>query len=438
MVKVDIKVVKLYNISCDRCHYRWKGMLTLTNFEEEIQRQMDILKTGVAEIVPENELRDKIKNSLEKNKPLIVKLGLDPTAPDIHLGHTVPLQKMRQFQDLGHQAVIIIGDFTGRIGDPTGRSDTRKPLTEQEIYQNAETYKEQIFKILDPAKTKIEFNASWLSKLNFADVIKLATSCTVARMLERDDFAKRYAEEKPISIHEFFYPLMQGYDSVALNADVELGGTDQKFNLLMGRTLQKDFGQSPQVALTTPILEGLDGVHKMSKSLGNYIGVYETPREMFGKTMSIPDELMIRYYQLVTNVSVEEIRQLEKGLVDGEVHPRDLKMRLGWEIVRIYHGETEANQAKEEFVRMFQKKEVPDDMPEYSLTELGAETDGTIDIVSLMINTSVASSRGEARRLIEQGGLRVNDQKVSDGQAVIKLSTGDIIKVGKRKFVKII
>ena len=415
-----------------------EGMLTLTNFEQEIQRQMDILKTGVAEIVPENELRDKIKNSLEKNKPLIVKLGLDPTAPDIHLGHTVPLQKMRQFQDLGHQAVIIIGDFTGRIGDPTGRSDTRKPLTEQEIYQNAETYKEQIFKILDPAKTKIEFNASWLSKLNFADVIKLATSCTVARMLERDDFAKRYAEEKPISIHEFFYPLMQGYDSVALNADVELGGTDQKFNLLMGRTLQKDFGQSPQVALTTPILEGLDGVHKMSKSLGNYIGVYETPREMFGKTMSIPDELMIRYYQLVTNVSVEEIRQLEKGLVDGEAHPRDLKMRLGWEIVRIYHGETEANQAKEEFVRMFQKKEVPDDMPGYSLTELGAETDGTIDIVSLMINTSVASSRGEARRLIEQGGLRVNDQKVSDGQAVIKLSTGDIIKVGKRKFVKII
>ncbi len=415
-----------------------EGMLSLTNLEKEIQRQMEILKTGVAEIVPEIELREKIKNSLENNKPLIVKLGLDPTAPDIHLGHTVPLQKMRQFQDLGHQAVIIIGDFTGRIGDPTGKSETRKPLTEEDIYRNAETYKEQIFKILDPAKTKIEFNASWLSKLNFADVIKLATSCTVARMLERDDFAKRYAEEKPISIHEFFYPLMQGYDSVALNADVELGGTDQKFNLLMGRTLQKDFGQSPQVALTTPILEGLDGVQKMSKSLGNYIGVYETPREMFGKTMSIPDELMIRYYELVTNVPVDEIRQLEQGLANNELHPRDLKMRLGWEIVNIYHSKDEANQAKEEFIRMFQNKEVPDDMPEISIEKLGIATDGKIDIVSLIINACLAPSRGEARRLIEQGGVKINDQKLSDAQAVVLLEIGDIIKVGKRKFVRVI
>jgi len=415
-----------------------EGMLTLTNLEKQIQKQMEILKTGAAEIVPENEMREKIKNSLEKNKPLIVKLGLDPTAPDIHLGHTVPLQKMRQFQDLGHQAVIIIGDFTGRIGDPTGKSETRKPLTEEELYKNAETYKEQIFKILDPDKTRIEFNATWLSKLNFADVIKLATSCTVARMLERDDFAKRYAEEKPISIHEFFYPLMQGYDSVALNADVELGGTDQKFNLLMGRTLQKDFGQAPQVALTTPILEGLDGVQKMSKSLGNYIGVYETPREMFGKTMSIPDELMIRYYELVTNVPVEEIRLLEQGLANNEVHPRDLKMRLGWEIVNIYHGQNEANQAKEEFIRMFQKKEIPDDMPEISINKLETETDGKIEIVSLMVNASLAPSRGEARRLIEQGGVKINDKKVSDAQAVIPLMVGDIIKVGKRKFVRII
>ncbi len=415
-----------------------EGMLSLTNLEKEIQRQMEILKTGVAEIVPEIELREKIKNSLENNKPLLVKLGLDPTAPDIHLGHTVPLQKMRQFQDLGHQAVIIIGDFTGRIGDPTGKSETRKPLTEEDIYQNAETYKEQIFKILDPAKTRIEFNANWLSKLNFADVIKLATSCTVARMLERDDFAKRYAEEKPISIHEFFYPLMQGYDSVALNADVELGGTDQKFNLLMGRTLQKDFGQSPQVALTTPILEGLDGVQKMSKSLGNYIGVYETPREMFGKTMSIPDELMIRYYELVTNVPVDEIRQLEQGLANNEIHPRDLKMRLGWEIVSIYHNQDEANQAKEEFIRMFQNKEVPDDMPEISIDKLGIATDGKIDIVSLTINACLAPSKGEARRLIEQGAVKINDQKISDVQAVVLLEIGDIIKVGKRKFIRVI
>lgn len=409
-------------------------MITL---EQEVQRQMQILRTGAAEIVPEDDLKEKIRQSLLNNKPLIVKLGLDPTAPDIHLGHTVPLQKMRQFQDLGHQAVIIIGDFTGRIGDPTGKSETRKPLTEEELHRNAETYKEQIFKILDPAKTRIEFNATWLAKLNFADVIKLASNVTVARMLERDDFAKRYAEERPISIHEFFYPLMQGYDSVALNSDVELGGTDQKFNLLMGRNLQKDFGQSPQVALTTPILEGLDGIHKMSKSLGNYIGVYESPREMFGKTMSMPDELMIRYFELVTKVQVDEIRKLEKGLKDGTVHPRDLKMRLGWEIVSIYHGKTEADQAKEEFIRMFQKKEVPDEMPEVSLRQLGFDSQTSIELVALLVAAGFAPSRGEARRLIDQGGVKINDEKVSDPAAVCKFNAGDILRVGKRKFGKI-
>jgi len=410
----------------------------LDTLEKEVQRQMEILKTGAAEIVPENELREKIRQSLANHKPLIVKLGLDPTAPDIHLGHTVPLQKMRQFQDLGHQAVIIIGDFTGRIGDPTGKSETRKPLTEEDLHRNADTYKQQIFKILDPAKTKIEFNATWLAKLTFEDVIKLASTCTVARMLERDDFAKRYAEERPISIHEFFYPLMQGYDSVALNSDVELGGTDQKFNLLMGRTLQKDFSQSPQIALTTPILEGLDGVQKMSKSLGNYIGVYESPREMFGKTMSIPDELMIRYFELVTKVPVEEIRKLESGYAEGKVHPRDLKMRLGWEIVRIYHGDAEADQAKDDFVKMFQKKEVPDEMPEISLTDLGVQSDGSIEIVTLMINASLTPSRGEARRLIEQGGVKHNEEKIVDSQKVLTPVPGDIIKVGKRKFIRIV
>lgn len=405
--------------------------------EEEVQRQMEILKTGAAEIIPEDELKEKIRKSLINNKPLTVKLGLDPTAPDIHLGHTVPLQKMRQFQDLGHQAVIIIGDFTGRIGDPSGKSETRKPLTEEELHRNAETYQEQIFKILDPEKTKVVFNASWLRKMTFEDVIKLASRCTVARMLERDDFAKRYAEERPISIHEFFYPLMQGYDSVAIHSDVELGGTDQKFNLLMGRTLQKDFGQEPQVALTTPILEGLDGVHKMSKSLGNYIGVYESAREMFGKTMSIPDELMIRYYELVTKVEVAEIRKLEKGLADGTVHPRDLKMRLGWEIVSIYRGEEEANQAKEEFIKMFQKKEAPEEMPELSLAELGGGSDNSIEILTLLVNSSLAPSRGEARRLVEQGGVKINDEKVIDPQAMVILTIGDIIKAGKRKFIRI-
>jgi len=406
--------------------------------EKEVQRQLEILRTGAAEIIPEEELKEKIRQSLINNKPLIVKLGLDPTAPDIHLGHTVPLQKMRQFQDLGHQAVIIIGDFTGRIGDPSGKSDTRKPLTEEELHKNAETYKQQIFKILDPQKTRIEFNASWLAKMNFADVLKLASHCTVARMLERDDFAKRYAEERPIGIHEFFYPLMQGYDSVALQSDVELGGTDQKFNLLMGRTMQKDFRQSPQIALTTPILEGLDGVHKMSKSLGNYIGVYESPREMFGKTMSLPDELMIRYFELVTKVDVQEIRKLEKGLTEGTVHPRDLKMRLGWEIVRIYHGEEDASGAKEEFIKMFQKKEAPDEMPEYKPEELGADAEGKINIIDLLVNAGLASSRGESRRLIEQGGVKLNDLKVSDTESSVALSGGDILKAGKRKYIRVI
>ncbi|NLP43858.1 MAG: tyrosine--tRNA ligase [Peptococcaceae bacterium] len=412
-------------------------MLNLNTIEQEVQRQMEILKTGAAEIIPEEELKEKIRKSIVEKKPLLVKLGLDPTAPDIHLGHTVPLQKMRQFQDLGHQAIIVIGDFTGRIGDPSGRSETRKPLTEEELLRNAETYKEQIFKILDPEKTRIEFNSTWLRKLNLEDTIKLAAHCTVARMLERDDFAKRYAEEKPISIHEFFYPLMQGYDSVALDSDVELGGTDQKFNLLMGRSLQKDFGQAPQVALMTPILEGLDGVQKMSKSLGNYIGVYESPREMFGKTMSIPDELMIRYLELVTKVPLTEIRRLEKGLQQGTVHPRDLKMRLGMEIVKIYHGEEQAKQAKDEFIKMFQKKEAPDEMPDLILSELGFDPNFEIELVLLLASSKLAPSKGEARRLIEQGGVRINDKKITDISAVYKFTEGDILKVGKRKFARI-
>ena len=407
------------------------------NIEREVQRQMEILKTGAAEIVPEEELKEKIRKSIINDKPLIVKLGLDPTAPDIHLGHTVPLQKMRQFQDLGHQAVIVIGDFTGRIGDPSGRSETRKPLTEEELLRNAETYKEQIFKILDPEKTRIEFNSTWLKELNLEDILRLAAHCTVAQMLEREDFANRYAEGRPISIHEFFYPLMQGYDSVALKADVELGGTDQKFNLLMGRSLQRDFGQEPQVALMTPILEGLDGVHKMSKSLGNYIGVYESPREMFGKTMSIPDELMIRYFELVTKVPVAEIRQLEEGLRQGTVHPRDLKMRLGMEIVKIYHGEEQAEQAKDEFIRMFQKKEAPDEMPNLILSELGFDPNSEIEVVELLAGSKLAPSKREAKRLIEQGGVRINDQRIDDVFAVYKFAEGDIIKVGKRKFARI-
>ncbi|WP_240983712.1 tyrosine--tRNA ligase [Acididesulfobacillus acetoxydans] len=405
-------------------------------YGKTVEEQLSILKTGAAEIIPEAELAAKLERSLSEGKPLVVKLGLDPTAPDVHLGHTVPLQKLRQFQDLGHQAVIVIGDFTGRIGDPTGKSETRKPMTPEELLRNAKTYQEQVFKILDPAKTRMTFNSSWLGKLTFAEVIKLAAATTVARMLERDDFAKRYAAGMPIGVHEFFYPLMQGYDSVALRADVELGGTDQTFNLLMGRTLQKEAGQEPQVALTLPLLEGLDGVQKMSKSLGNYIGVYESGREMFGKTMSLPDELMIRYFERVTKVPVAEIRRLEAGLREGTVHPRDLKMRLAREIVGIYHGEEEAERAQAEFIRMFQQKEAPDEMP---VIEVGAlkGPDGRLELVTLLVGSGLAPSRGEARRLIEQGGVRLREERVTDPQAIVSVNSGDVLQVGKRKFVRL-
>lgn len=322
----------------------------------DVQKQLEIIKRGTAEIVPEEELVEKLKKSVANNKPLHIKLGLDPTAPDIHLGHTVVLQKLRQFQELGHKVTIILGDYTGRIGDPTGKSETRKQLTEEQVLANAKTYEQQIFKILDPQKTSVRFNSTWLAPLKFEDVIRLAATTTVARMLEREDFSKRFKENLPISIHEFFYPLMQGYDSVALEADIELGGTDQKFNLLMGRTLQKEFGQEPQIALMMPILEGLDGVNKMSKSLGNYIGIDEPPQEMYGKTMSLPDELMVRYFELVTPVPLEEVRSIAKGLAEGTLHPRDVKMRLAREIVSFYHGPEAAMQAEEQFKKVFQKK----------------------------------------------------------------------------------
>lgn len=405
------------------------------DLEKEVARQLEIIRRGAAEIVPENELVSKLRKSLQTNKPLKVKLGLDPTAPDIHLGHTVPLQKMRQFQDLGHQAIIIIGDFTGRIGDPTGKSETRKQLSEEQLTLNAKTYKEQIFKILDPEKTQITYNSHWLAPLNFEDLIKLAAKTTVARMLERDDFAKRYREGLPISVHEFFYPLMQGYDSVALEADVELGGTDQKFNLLMGRMLQKEYGQEPQIALMTPILEGLDGVHKMSKSLGNYIGVYESAREIFGKTMSIPDELMIRYYELVTKVPLDEIKRIEQGLAGGSLHPRDVKMRLGREIVEIYHNRAEAENAQAEFIRMFQQKELPDDIPNYTPSETVRQTP---NIIAIMLEAGLANSKNDARRLVEQGAVKAGDEKVSSPEENVHLCNDLVIRAGKRKFIRIL
>lgn len=395
-----------------------------------VEQQLKIIKRGVAEILPEALLVEKLK----RGKPLKVKLGLDPTAPDIHLGHTVVLRKLKQFQDLGHHIIIIIGDFTGRIGDPTGRSETRKPLTDEDIRRNAKTYEEQIFKILDKDKTQVAFNSTWLAPLTFADVVNLAARYTVARMLEREDFTKRFKEGRPISVHEFFYPLMQGYDSVALTADIEFGGTDQKFNLLMGRHLQEEFGQEPQVAIMMPILEGLDGVQKMSKSLGNYIGIDEAPTEIYGKSMSIPDSLMVRYFELVTDVSLEELEEIRAGLENGTFHPRDTKMRLAYTLVRLYHGEALAEQAQNEFIKVFQQGDLPNDIPEITFENQPEP----IWLPKLLIQLLLASGSSEAKRAIQQGSVKINGEKITDTDAKIAVSDGMIVQVGKRKFAKVV
>lgn len=404
--------------------------------KKEVARQMAVIRRGVAEIISEEELEQKIELSLTEKTPLKIKLGLDPSAPDIHLGHTVVLHKMKQFQELGHQIIIIIGDFTGRIGDPSGKSETRKQLSEEEILINARTYQEQIFKILDQTKTIITFNSKWLAPLNFQQVIELAAKTTVARILERDDFAKRYQENLPLGLHEFFYPLMQAYDSVSLEADVELGGTDQKFNLLMGRTLQREYGQKPQIAITMPILEGLDGVQKMSKSLGNYIGISEEPSEMYGKTMSIADELMLRYFELVTTITNEELKEITEGLEKGEIHPRDLKMRLAREIVTFYHGEEAAKEAEGNFKRVFQRGELPTDIPLFEIKPVELE-DGKIWLPKLLVLTELLNSTSEARRQISQGAVKINEEKVSDPNAEVIPVSGMIIQVGKRKYIQI-
>jgi tyrosyl-tRNA synthetase len=398
---------------------------------EPLATQLDLIRRGVVEIIPEEDLIRKLERSIAERQPLRVKLGLDPTAPDIHLGHTVVLHKMRQFQELGHQVIIILGDFTARIGDPTGRSETRKPLSPEEIEANAATYREQIFKILDPARTRVVFNSQWLAPLTFADVIALAARYTVARMLERDDFARRFREGSPIGIHEFLYPLMQGYDSVALAADVELGGTDQKFNLLMGRVLQREYGQEPQVAITMPILEGLDGVQKMSKSLGNYVGITEPPGEMYGKIMSLPDELMVRYFELVTAVPAEEVRSIAEGLAEGRLHPRDVKMRLAREIVTAYHSREAAERAEAEFVRVFRHHDLPEEVPVFRVAP------GRVWLPRLMMEAGLAPSTSEARRLIQQGGVKVDGIPVADPTAEIVPVEGMVIKAGKRRFVRL-
>ncbi len=393
-----------------------------------IKDQIAELTRGTDEVLPEDGLHAKLK----EGRPLIVKAGFDPTAPDLHIGHTVLINKMRQFQQLGHDVVFLIGDFTGMIGDPSGKNATRPPLTPEEIKANAETYEKQIFKILDGDKTRVEFNSSWMGEMDAAGLIKLAARHTVARMLERDDFNKRYRAGKPISIHEFLYPLVQGYDSVALKADVELGGTDQKFNLLVGRQLQQDFGQKPQIVMTTPLLEGLDGVQKMSKSLGNYIGITDAPGEMFGKIMSISDDLMWRYFEVLSFRSLEDINALKKSVADG-MNPRDAKFELGVEIVARFHSGSDAEAAKQEFVSRFQQGAMPDEIPDISLES----QDGMLGIAHLLKNAGLVSSTSDAFRMIKQGAVKIDGQKVEDRSLQIEAGSTHIYQVGKRKFARV-
>ncbi len=403
----------------------------------DVKEELRIIKRGIEEIISEEELIKKIEKSRKEKRPLRIKQGFDPNAPDIHLGHTVGLRKMRQFQDLGHDVYFLIGDFTGMIGDPSGRTITRKQLTEEEVKKNAETYKKQVFKILNPEKTKVVFNSHWLGKLSFAEVLKICSKYTVARMLERDDFATRYKEEKPIGIHEFLYPLMQGYDSVALQADVELGGTDQKFNLLVGRIIQREYNQEPQVIITMPLLEGTDGVEKMSKSLNNYIGINESPQDIYGKVMSIPDNLMIRYFELVTDVSLNEIDKIKIDLENDNIHPRDVKRRLAREIVKLYHGQSTALVAEKEFERVFKKKLHPEKIKELVLKKDNLK-EGRIWITELIVMSGLIDSKSEARRLIKQGGVRINGEKVNDPYLDLTVKEGMILKIGKLNFIKLI
>ncbi|MDN4072134.1 tyrosine--tRNA ligase [Fictibacillus terranigra] len=399
---------------------------------KELERQYALYANGVQEIIPADEFKQKIAKSLVEKKPLKVKLGLDPSAPDVHIGHTVVLQKLKQFQDNGHIVQLIIGDFTGRIGDPTGKSTVRKQLTDEEVRHNAQTYFEQFGKVLDMDKVELHYNADWLSKLNFEDVIQLAGKITVARLLERNDFTARISTGKPISLHEFFYPLMQGYDSVILESDLELGGTDQHFNVLMGRHLQEHYGKEKQVVMLLPLLEGLDGVEKMSKSKGNYIGINEDPNEMFGKMMSIPDELMPKYIELATDYTMDEKNKLKDDLQAGRLHPRDAKIRLGKTFVRMFHGEEAAEKAEQHFRAVFQKGAVPDEIP--SMKWNGS---GTAAVVDLLVGLRLLSSKSEARKMIQNGGVKLNGEKVSDIKLEIEIKDDTIVQVGKRKFVKL-
>lgn len=426
-VKADFGV-----INSENTEFRFGKM---SEEEEKIENQIAIMLKGVAQHTNISDIRERVASCNKDNRPLRIKLGLDPSAPDIHLGHAVVLRKIRQLQDLGHMAVIIIGDYTGMIGDPTGKSKTRKQLSREDVERNAETYMEQIFKIIDRDKTEVHFNSEWLSKMNFGDVIELAAKCTVARMLERDDFNNRYTNHLPLSVHEFFYPLMQAYDSVAIKADIELGGTDQTFNILMGRNIQRDYGQNPQLTLFMPLLEGVDGVEKMSKSLGNYIGISEDASVIYEKTMKIPDDKIIKYFNLCTDMHPTEIVKYQ-DMLDSGVNPRDVKMKLAHEITELYMGKESADIAEKRFKSIFQNNQVPEDAPELAV-ESGSDNSVSEQIIALLVQEGFFKSKSEIRRLFSQGGVKLNGEKVSDASKLDSLKNGDILKVGKNKFFKI-
>ena len=398
-----------------------------------IDEKLSFLKKGAVDLIRDEDLRAKLERSGKTGKPLRVKLGVDPTSPDIHLGHTVVVRKLKAFQDLGHTVIYLIGDFTAMIGDPSGRNVTRPPLSREEIEHNAKTYRDQVYKLLDPEKTEVRYNSEWMGKFDAADFIKLAARTTVKQILERDDFEKRMNAQQPISLHELLYPLVQGYDSVALEADVELGGTDQKFNLLSGRNLQREYEQEPQVVITTPLLEGLDGVQKMSKSYGNYIGIDEPAGEMFGKVMSISDELMWRYYELLTDLSPSEISNL-RSEISGGANPRDVKVQLAKSIIKDFHSQADADAAEDEFNRRFVKKEVPEDVEEKAVPT------GKYKLADLLVQTGLAASKGEAKRLIEQGGIRINGEKATAQSSEIAIAAGEsfMFQAGKLRFLKVI
>lgn len=399
----------------------------------DITTQLSIIKRGIVDLISEEELKEKLQKSAKDGKPLRIKAGFDPTAPDLHLGHTVLIQKLKQFQELGHHVIFLIGDFTGMIGDPTGKSETRKPLTKEDVIKNAETYKKQIFKILDPEKTQIVFNSQWLSNMSAMEVVKLGSMQTVARMLEREDFKKRFNNHQDITILEFYYPLFQAYDSVYLKADVELGGADQLFNLLMGRTLQKKFGQETQVVITMPLLEGTDGVQKMSKSLGNYIGITEPPGEIFGKIMSVSDELMLKYYELLSSLSDTELEELKQGLKNGAVHPRDAKVRLAKEMTTRFYGSDSAIKAASEFDKVFKAKDIPEDIEE---KVIAIQTD-YVGVVDILKTIGLVPSSSEARRLIQQGGVSIDGERVSDINLRLPANKNYLLQVGKRRFARV-